>query len=193
MTAAAAKSGKARVTRLKIEKFRAIGAADVELGDTVALVGQNGAGKSSVLRALNAFFNVDDEREDFESGRHACTKTSQALIEVTLTGLKGAGLLTTQSGGEEVRARLKFKKAAVWECAVGSKWQTAPPNLHEVLQKHIAFARAVEEWITHNRQRDPHEPTGRQGRSIPSEAHALGPGEATAERWLPTKGRSTLR
>ncbi|MFF0973695.1 ATP-binding cassette domain-containing protein [Kocuria sp. CPCC 205295] len=33
----------------------------MELGDTVALVGQNGSGKSSILRALNAFFNFEDE------------------------------------------------------------------------------------------------------------------------------------
>ncbi|MBO1031393.1 AAA family ATPase [Tessaracoccus sp. SD287] len=166
--------GKVRVTRLKIEKFRAIGSAEIELGDTVALVGQNGAGKSSALRALNAFFNFEEERQDFETGRHAYTKTSQAVIEITLVGLKGAGLPTTQTGGDEVRARLKFKKAPVWECLTGSRWQAAPTNLHDVLEKHISFAlvpvrrdhevahdpsrgllaRAVEEWVTHNRQRD---------------------------------------
>lgn len=174
MSVTAPDPGRVRVTRLKIEKFRAIGSAEIELGDTVALVGQNGAGKSSVLRALNAFFNFEEERQDFEGGRHAYTKTSQAVVEIALVGLKSAGLPTTETGGDEVRARLKFKKAPVWECLVGNRWQSAPTNLHDVLQEHISFAlvpvrrdhevahdpskgllaRAVEEWVTHNRQRD---------------------------------------
>lgn len=139
MTIAAAQNGKARVTRLEVEKSRAIGSAGIELGDTVAQVGQNNAGKSTVLRALNAFFNFGDEREDFELGRHANTKTPQALIEVTITGLKGAGLPTMRPGGDEVRTRLKFRKTAVSECSVGSKWQSTPPSLQEMLQ-YISFA-----------------------------------------------------
>ncbi len=164
----------ARISRLRIEKFRAIASADIQLGYVVALVGQNGAGKSSVLRAVNAFFNFEEEREDFEAGRHAYTKTSQAVIEVTFEGVGGSDLPTVQPGADELRARLRFRKAPVWECYVGSKWQPAPTSFHSALRKHISYAlvpvrrdhevahgptqgllaRAVEEWVTQNRQRD---------------------------------------
>lgn len=53
--ASGAQPGNVRFTRLKIKRFRAVGFAEIELGDTVALVGQNGSGKSTILRALNAF------------------------------------------------------------------------------------------------------------------------------------------
>lgn len=61
-------AGRVRTTKLTIEKLRAIRLAEIELGDNVALVGQNGTRKSSILRALNAFYNFDDEKADFENG-----------------------------------------------------------------------------------------------------------------------------
>ncbi|NYI57455.1 ATP-dependent nuclease [Cellulomonas soli] len=171
-------SSKVRLSRLKIEKFRAIGSADIEFGEMVALVGQNGAGKSSVLRALNAFFNFERERGDFEARRHDFTKTSQSVIEVTLTGLFGADLPTVEQGGDEVRARLKFRRQEKWECWSEGRWQAMPQGFHEALRKHFTFAlvpvrrdhqvahdpagglleRAVEEWVTNHSQRDRRSP-----------------------------------
>lgn len=46
-----------KLTKIRIEKFRAIREAEICVGTELALVGQNSSGKSSVLRALNAFFN----------------------------------------------------------------------------------------------------------------------------------------
>lgn len=174
-TAPAAPPGSVRITRLKIEKFRAIASAEIELGDTVALVGQNGSGKSSILRALNAFFNFDDEKADFENGSHAYSRTMQSVIEVTIEGLASdPALPRTQAGSSQVRAQLKFRRQAVWNVLVGGKWQSAAPGFHEALRKQVAYAliptrrdhavahepatglleRAVDEWVTSNRQRD---------------------------------------
>lgn len=174
-TAPVAPSGSVRITRLKIEKFRAIASAEVELGDTVALVGQNGSGKSSILRALNAFFNFDDEKADFENGSHAYSRTMQSIIEVTIDGLASdPALPRVQVDSDEVRAQLKFRRQAVWNVFVDGKWQPAVPGFHDALRKQVAYAliptrrdhavahepsiglleRAVDEWVTSNRQRD---------------------------------------
>lgn len=50
-----------KIKELHIEKFRAILKCDIEFKDIMAIVGENNSGKTTILRALNAFFNFDEE------------------------------------------------------------------------------------------------------------------------------------
>lgn len=169
---------KPRVSRLIITKFRAIGSADIEFGQTIALVGQNGSGKSTILRALNAFFNFETEEGDFAAGRHKYTNGSQSVIEVRMTGLRTAGLPLSDAGTGEVRARLKYRSTKKWECWVNGGWGAMPADFHERLRQHLSYAlipirrdhevahdksgglleRAVEEWVSANHVRDRRSP-----------------------------------
>lgn len=169
---------KAHLTRIKINRFRAIKSADIELGHTTALVGQNGSGKTTVLRALNAFFNYAAEEPDFQSGRHKYTSGSQSVIEVVLEGLADSGLPLSDPAVGQVRARLKYRSAKKWECYAGGKWSAMPSDFHDTLQQYLSFAfipirrdhevahdgssglleRAVEQWVAANHQRDRRSP-----------------------------------
>jgi len=164
------------LTKLKIDKFRAIGHAEVDLRDATALVGQNGSGKSSVLRALNSFFNFEDEKADFEAGRHAYQKNSGSTIEILIEGLAvDADLPFVQTGTPVLRAQFKFaRQKPAWSVHSGGRWQKAPDGFRGALRKQISFAmiptrrdyevahgaeygllgRAAGEWISANRQRD---------------------------------------
>jgi energy-coupling factor transporter ATP-binding protein EcfA2 len=46
------------IERLRVANFRSIHAAEVDCDRLTALIGRNGAGKSSLLRALDVFYNV---------------------------------------------------------------------------------------------------------------------------------------
>ena len=129
-----------KLAKLIVEKFRAIRNSEIEVGQELAIVGQNSAGKSSLLRALNAFFNFEDERVAFEQGRHSFQKTSTATITVEFSDVKAdCKLPRVVGGGNTVRARLKYRKSPTWQVFSNGSWNTAQADFHEVLASHIRY------------------------------------------------------
>jgi predicted ATP-dependent endonuclease of OLD family len=57
--------------RVRIKNFRSIREVTVDIGSQVAIVGGNGTGKSSVLRAIDRFFGPSTtvELDDFFAAR----------------------------------------------------------------------------------------------------------------------------
>lgn len=49
-----------RIKKLRVENFRSFSDQEIELNRYTCFVGSNGAGKSTVLRALNVFFKEQD-------------------------------------------------------------------------------------------------------------------------------------
>lgn len=127
-------------TSIHIEKFRAIRKSDIRIDKELALVGQNSAGKSSILRALNAFFNFGDEKAAFESERHSFQRTSTTVIELGFVDVPVACTLPrVVQGAPEVRARLRYKKIATWQVFDNGSWITAPQDLHAELGKYVRY------------------------------------------------------
>ena len=76
-----------RIKSIRVENFRSVRSATLELDGLTALVGANGAGKSTFLRALLAFQGKEKpSAEDFYN-RHTA---EDIAIAVTFTGLSGA-------------------------------------------------------------------------------------------------------
>lgn len=129
-----------KITKLTVEKFRAVRLSEIELSQETALVGQNSAGKSSLLRALNAFFNFAEEERAFLEGRHAFQKTTTAIITVDFSNVPGdCDLPRLISGGAEVRARLKYRRSDTWQICDDGNWVTAPSDMHQKLSEHIRY------------------------------------------------------
>lgn len=172
-----------RISRLKIEKFRAIRNAEVFFHDQTAILGPNGSGKTSILRALNCFFNFKEELTHFANGSHRFGSTTQSVIEVEIENLpQTSELPTTHPGSGKLVARLRYKKSPIWEYNNRGQWLKAPADFHSLLSEHVSYVlvpirrdhgvvhgdgesllqQAAEAWVNANRQRDRLSPQIRQ-------------------------------
>ncbi|HEL0631712.1 TPA: AAA family ATPase, partial [Streptococcus equi subsp. zooepidemicus] len=52
-----------KISNIIIKKFRSIKEASFDMKDITAIVGENNAGKTGILRALNSVFNFEEEKE----------------------------------------------------------------------------------------------------------------------------------
>lgn len=59
-----------KIKSISIENFRSIKNATINFNEITALVGENNAGKTAVLRALNSVFNYEYENEFFLNSMH---------------------------------------------------------------------------------------------------------------------------
>lgn len=76
-----------KISSIRIQKFRSIDDATIIFGQVLAIVGANNVGKSHVLRALNAFFNFADEKDNFINRDHSYSSNARPRITVTFTDI----------------------------------------------------------------------------------------------------------
>ena len=98
-----------RVARIELRKFRSIEKCIVYPQDIWCLVGENNSGKSAILRALNSFFNLDEEKEEFLEGSHQYTQASWPQVWLDFSDVPVDSKLSTYSTEGECRVRLRFK------------------------------------------------------------------------------------
>jgi len=78
-----------KICKVNLFKFRGVEECILDIHEVNALVGENNAGKSSLLRALNAFFNFDEEQLAFIKGKHQYTGKSLPTITIVFDDLPG--------------------------------------------------------------------------------------------------------
>lgn len=128
-----------------------------------------------MLRALNAFFNFDEERDAFETGQHVFRSSAVAMIDVTFADTPaGCSIPRSTFGSDIVRARLRYRREPQWDIYVDRDWVKAPPNFQAELRRFISYAfiplrrdhhvagwgpeglmeRVIEASVNHGRQRN---------------------------------------
>lgn len=106
-----------KINEVSIKAFRSIKNASFRLSDITAIVGENNAGKTSVLRALNSFFNYRDEEENFSNRRHQHTPHTNTYIRLTFSDIPDNetynnklynGFLTIEFSFNYAKSRMSF-------------------------------------------------------------------------------------
>ena len=118
--------------------------------DINAVVGQNNSGKSAVIRALNAFFNPENEEQSYIQGKHAYTSKSTPKIKVTFESLgeifqpyKDGDVLEVQQTYSSSNRRISYKYRSE------GSFISAPDELMQQIKENIAFV-----YIPPNRNPD---------------------------------------
>ena len=71
-----------RIKSLSINYFRSIKSASIIMHDITAIVGENNAGKTAILRAINAVMNYAEEEESFRFGIHRYAPKHNTQIQI---------------------------------------------------------------------------------------------------------------
>ncbi|MCF0141450.1 MAG: AAA family ATPase [Mogibacterium sp.] len=72
-----------KLNKVTIQNFRSIKNCTVSLKEVTAIIGENNAGKTALLRALNSLFNWDIEAQYFGDNTHQYAVRANTKIEVT--------------------------------------------------------------------------------------------------------------
>ncbi len=97
-----------KIANIHIENFRCLYNIDIPFENLTALVGRNGTGKSSVLKAIDAFFDINylASEEDY------CDRSTDNPIEITITFKdftpKEAELFGSYIDNEQLKVRKKI-------------------------------------------------------------------------------------
>lgn len=91
-----------------IKHFRSIQDQKIKFHDITALVGMNNSGKSSILRALNSFFNYDIEKRDFEEGNHQYSNQSYVRIELVFINCPNKKEFTSKLDNGKLKIRMTY-------------------------------------------------------------------------------------
>lgn len=139
-----------KITNIDIRKFRSIDQCSLHLNDINAIVGQNNSGKSAVIRALNSFFNPENEELSYIQGKHSYTSKSIPKITIRFDSL-GSGFQQYREGDilEVQQVYQSSSRKISYKYKSGGKFIAAPDELLQEIKESIAFV-----YIPPNRSPD---------------------------------------
>ncbi|RLL85898.1 ATP-dependent endonuclease [Mesotoga sp. BH458_6_3_2_1] len=132
-----------KIAKIYIRRFRSFEKSEFTLGDVCAIVGKNNSGKSSILRALNVFFNFEEEKDNLINGNHSYTPTSNSIIEVVFTDIPNSQIYKNYSILDSFKVRFRYnpnnKKAEYKWATTGTRLAALQEDLRARIFSDISF------------------------------------------------------
>lgn len=97
-----------KITDVTIEKFRSIKKATFRMNNITAVVGENNAGKTAILRALNAVLNYEYEEESFTNKRHQYAPRNNTYISITFTDIPDKVMYADKIYDDKITVKFSF-------------------------------------------------------------------------------------
>lgn len=98
-----------KIKELHIEKFRSIYSCNIRLKDITAIVGENNSGKTTILRALNAFFHFEEEEKFFLDNTHRFSPRANTKIEIVFEEVPNRDFYADKEEVGLVTVGIKYK------------------------------------------------------------------------------------
>lgn len=98
-----------KIKEIRIYKFRSIFKCNVILKDITAIVGENNSGKTTILRALNAFFHFEEEEKFFTDNTHRFLPKANTKIEIVFNEIPSRDFYLDKMDAEELTVGIKYK------------------------------------------------------------------------------------
>lgn len=131
-----------KLESLEIIKFRSILKSKITFNKINAIVGENNAGKTAILRALNAFFNYRQEEAKFLDKTHRYAIRSTTKFIITLQVIQKHTELVSYIENERIKIEFNFNysqnKRAIYVLKTNSK-QSVDDKFIENLKKYMDF------------------------------------------------------
>lgn len=132
-----------RIESIKLTNFRSIKNCNVKISNITALVGENNSGKSALLRALNSFFNYDEEETDFIKNYHQYTPKSLPAVEIVFDKAPNNSELHQYVRGEKLTLRMRYNpktRKSIFSYK-GDSQKYSPINENTILElkRHINY------------------------------------------------------
>ena len=131
-----------KICKVKLFKFRGVEECILDIHEVNALVGENNAGKSSLLRALNAFFNFDEEQLAFIKGKHQYTGTSLPAVTIVFDDLPDDIEITEKAIDGRLTLEQKYSprtKNVTYKYIQGNSQSLDKSFIDNVLKKYVDF------------------------------------------------------
>ena len=100
-----------RISEVTIEKFRSIKKATFRMRDITAVVGENNAGKTALLRALNAVLNYKHEEESFLNKSHRYAIRNNTYITIVFEDVPNKIIYKNKTYDNKLSIKFSFSYA----------------------------------------------------------------------------------
>ena len=100
-----------KLTEIRIDNFRSITECRLHISEVTAVIGENNAGKTALLRALNSVFNWEYEQAYFLNNAHQYAVRTTTKIVLIFEAIPDREIYANKLLGNKLFLELKYAEA----------------------------------------------------------------------------------